>query len=71
VIGVLTSAVATFYYLRIVAAMWMRPAEQGAPAIRLTGALSTLLVVLVVGTIALGVLPAAPLTFASAAAALP
>jgi NADH-quinone oxidoreductase subunit N len=70
VIGVLTSVVATFYYLRIIAAMWMRPAEQGAPPIRMTGALGTLLVVLVIGTIALGILPAGPLGFASAAAAL-
>jgi NADH-quinone oxidoreductase subunit N len=69
VIGVLTSAVATFYYLRVIAAMWMRPAEQGAPAIRVTGMLGALLVVLVVGTIALGVLPAAPLGLAAAAAA--
>src|SRR6185369_14605768 len=45
VVGVLTSAVATFYYLRIIAAMWMRPADAGAPAIRLTGALSTVLIV--------------------------
>jgi len=71
VIGVLTSAVATFYYLRIIAAMWMRPADKSAPPIHLTGALSTLLVVLVIGTIALGVFPAGPLGFASAAAALP
>jgi NADH-quinone oxidoreductase subunit N len=71
VIGVLTSAVATFYYLRIVAAMWMRPADKSAPPIHLTGALSTLLVVLVIGTIALGVFPAGPLGFASAAAAVP
>jgi NADH-quinone oxidoreductase subunit N len=68
VIGVLTSAVATFYYLRIIAAMWMRPAEKSAPPIHLTGVLSTLLVVLVIGTIALGVFPAGPLGFASAAA---
>jgi NADH-quinone oxidoreductase subunit N len=71
VIGVLTSAIATFYYLRIIAAMWMRPAEPGAPPIQLTGLLSTLLVVLVIGTIGLGILPAAPLTLATAAAALP
>jgi len=71
VIGVLTSAVATFYYLRVIAAMWMRPAEGTLPEVRVTRALATLLVILVVGTLALGIAPAGPLTLATAAAALP
>jgi NADH-quinone oxidoreductase subunit N len=72
VVGVLTSAVATFYYLRIVVAMYMRPADAapGAPPIRMTGLLSALLVILMVATVALGVLPAGPLGFAAAAAAV-
>lgn len=70
VIGVLTSVVATFYYLRIIAAMWMRPVGALSPAIRVTSTLSTLLVILVVGTLALGILPAGPLGFATAASAL-
>jgi NADH-quinone oxidoreductase subunit N len=70
VIGVLTSAIATFYYLRIIVAMYMRPSEGAALPLRTSGALSALLVVLVVATIALGVLPAGPLGFAAAAAAI-
>ncbi|HEY3078424.1 MAG TPA: NADH-quinone oxidoreductase subunit N [Chloroflexota bacterium] len=70
VVGVLTSALATFYYLSIIVAMYMRPAEGAALPLRVSGALSALLVVLVVATIALGVLPAGPLGFAAAAAAI-
>jgi NADH-quinone oxidoreductase subunit N len=70
VIGVLTSAIATFYYLRIIVAMYMRPSESGTLSLRPSGALSALLVVLVVATVALGVLPAGPLGFAAAAAAI-
>jgi NADH-quinone oxidoreductase subunit N len=70
VIGVLTSVIATFYYLRIIAAMWMRPASVGAMPIRVTTALSTVLVVLLIGTLALGIIPAGPLGFAATAAAL-
>ncbi|HEV8638381.1 MAG TPA: NADH-quinone oxidoreductase subunit N [Chloroflexota bacterium] len=70
VIGVLTSAIATFYYLRIVVAMYMRPVEAATLPLRMSGTLSALLVVLLVATVALGVLPAGPLGFAAAAAAI-
>ncbi len=69
VIGMLTSAVATFYYLRIIVAMYMRPPTAEVLPIRLTGLLSGVIVVLVVATIALGVFPAGPLGLATAAAA--
>jgi NADH-quinone oxidoreductase subunit N len=70
VIGMLTSAVATFYYLRIIVAMYMRPAAAGAVPLRVTGVLSAVIVVLVVATIALGVIPAGPLSLAAAASPL-
>jgi NADH-quinone oxidoreductase subunit N len=37
VITVLNAAVAAFYYLRVVVYMWMRPAPEGAPEVRVGG----------------------------------
>ena len=69
VIGVLTSVIATFYYLRIVVAMYMRsPADEPMP-IRISSVLGTVIVVLVIATITLGVFPSIPLNFATAASA--
>ncbi len=69
VIGVLTSVIATFYYLRIIVAMFMRPAATEPMAIRISSVLGAVIVILVIATIALGVFPAGPLSFASAASA--
>ncbi|TAK25544.1 MAG: NADH-quinone oxidoreductase subunit N [Chloroflexota bacterium] len=69
IVGVITSAIATFYYLRIVVAMYFRGPAPAPIALRTTGALTGLIVVLAIGTIALGVLPAGPLGFAASAVA--
>ncbi|MBI2939953.1 MAG: NADH-quinone oxidoreductase subunit N [Chloroflexi bacterium] len=61
IIGVLTSAVATFYYLRVIVAMYMSaPAEEPAPApaLRVPGPLLALLVIALVATFGLGIFPA-------------
>jgi NADH-quinone oxidoreductase subunit N len=69
IIGVLTSAVATFYYLKLIVAMYMRPAELGSSGIRVPGSVALVLVVAIILTIQMGVLPGFPL--GAAAAALP
>jgi NADH-quinone oxidoreductase subunit N len=66
IIGVLTSAVATFYYLKLIVAMYMRPSEDGALAIRVPASLGLVLVVAVLLTIQMGVLPSFPLSLAAA-----
>src|SRR3970282_2870130 len=58
VIGVLNSAVAAYYYLRVIVSMYMREPE-GAPTVRapsFAGALA--LVVALWGVIQLGIMPA-------------
>jgi NADH-quinone oxidoreductase subunit N len=57
VIGVLTSAVATFYYLKLIVAMYMRPGERGELRVPVPASVALILVVAVVLTIQLGVLP--------------
>jgi NADH-quinone oxidoreductase subunit N len=67
VIGVLNSAVAAYYYLRLIVYMYMREPE-GAPTVfapSLSGALA--LVVALWGVVQLGVLPAPFLDLAQAA----
>jgi NADH-quinone oxidoreductase subunit N len=66
IIGVLTSAVATFYYLKLIVAMYMRPAESGTPALHVPTSLALVLVVAIVLTIQMGVLPGFPLNAAHA-----
>jgi NADH-quinone oxidoreductase subunit N len=66
IIGVLTSAVATFYYLKLIVAMYMRPSESGALAVRVPASLGLVLVVAVLLTIQMGVLPSFPLSIAAA-----
>lgn len=69
VLGLLTSAVAAYYYLRIVVVMYMRePAEAAAGLPPLRGALSIALWVSAIGTLWLGIFPSMVLDFARRAA---
>jgi len=70
VILVLTSVVSFGYYLRIVTAMYMRPAEEGetAPAAQVSVPLAVGLAVCAIGTLLLGVAPGAVLQTAQAIA---
>ncbi len=67
IIGVLTSAVATFYYLKLIVAMYMRPAESGAPMLRVPASLALVLVVAIILTLQMGIIPGFPLNAAHAA----
>ncbi|MFA9432706.1 NADH-quinone oxidoreductase subunit N [Egicoccus sp. AB-alg2] len=53
----INSVIAFFYYLRIVKGMWMDPAREGLPALQPGFQLSLVVLVLMVGTVVLGVLP--------------
>lgn len=56
VIGVLNSAVSLYYYLRIVVFMWFKGEAAGSPVV-IGPAMTIVLVVTVVATIAIGVYP--------------
>ncbi len=66
IIGVLTSAVATFYYLKLIVAMYMHPADPDTSTIRVPGSLALIVVVAVMLTIQMGILPVFPLNAAEA-----
>ncbi|HUX86195.1 MAG TPA: NADH-quinone oxidoreductase subunit N, partial [Chloroflexota bacterium] len=70
VIGVLTSIVATFYYLKVIAAMYMRPSAAGVQAVRVPASLVLILIVAVLFTLQMGILPTFPLNPAQAVLAL-
>ena len=53
----LNSVIAFFYYLRLVWLMWMGDAPAGVPAVQPSVQLAGVVVVLVLGTVVLGVLP--------------
>jgi NADH-quinone oxidoreductase subunit N len=57
VIGLLNSAVAAYYYLGVVVAMWMQPEAEGAGPARTGFGVRTALVVSTVATLALGIYP--------------
>jgi NADH-quinone oxidoreductase subunit N len=59
VVGVLTSAIAAFFYLRVIVAMWLQDPEPGAAPLGPSPALVAGLAVSAVVTIALGVWPQA------------
>ncbi|MGH2460100.1 MAG: NADH-quinone oxidoreductase subunit N [Chloroflexota bacterium] len=61
IIGVLTSAVATFYYLKLIAAMYMRPSREGAASVRVPASVALIVLVAVIFTLQMGILPAFPL----------
>jgi NADH-quinone oxidoreductase subunit N len=68
VIGVLNSAVAAYYYLRLIVFMYMREPVEGPPTVLVPSVAGSLaLVVSVWGVVQLGVLPAPLLSLAQAA----
>ena len=71
VLGLLTSAVAAYYYLRILVMMYFRePGEAALNAEPLTPAFSAALVLPAIGTLVLGIFPGWVLEFAGKSAAL-
>src|SRR5215469_5224348 len=57
IIGVINSAIAAYYYLRIIVVMYMREAREEVPVLPVSRSLGAALVVCLVATIYLGVLP--------------
>ncbi|HVP50594.1 MAG TPA: NADH-quinone oxidoreductase subunit N [Terriglobales bacterium] len=71
IIAVVNSAIASYYYLRIIVLMYMRDAQQPAPPLEGVGMpLGIALTLTVAATIYLGVLPGRVLDYASRGAAL-
>lgn len=71
VLGLLNSAVAAYYYLRILVVMYMRePSEAASAAEPLTTGLRLALVLPALGTFFLGIFPSAVLNFAGKSAVL-
>ena len=65
VLGLLNSAVAAYYYLKIIAAMYMQDPATDAPELqKLPGATQVALVLPAIGTVFLGVFPSSVLDFA-------
>jgi NADH-quinone oxidoreductase subunit N len=62
---VVNSVIAFFYYLRVVRTMWMDAAPAGLPRLQPGFNLSAVVVVLMVGTVVLGVLPGLVTGFSS------
>ncbi len=69
VIGVLNSAISLYYYVRVVVSMWLTKPDEGVVPFRLSPALAAVLVLMVIGTLALGVYPQALFEFAADSAA--
>jgi NADH-quinone oxidoreductase subunit N len=69
VIGVINSALSLYYYVRIVVFMWITESETDTPAPGLSPALTAVLVVAVLGTVALGIYPRALFDLAAYSAA--
>jgi NADH-quinone oxidoreductase subunit N len=71
VLGLLNSAVAAYYYLRILVMMYMRePAEAAANVESLTPGMRAALILPAIGTLVLGIFPTWVLEFAGKSAAL-
>lgn len=64
IIGVINSAIAAYYYLRIIVYMYMREPREGVPVMRIPAALGFSLAISLIATIYLGVLPGRVLDFA-------
>ena len=69
IIGVLNSAVASYYYLRLIVVMYMREAREEVPVAPIPVGLGAALAISLVATIYLGVLPGRLLDYAARAAA--
>jgi NADH-quinone oxidoreductase subunit N len=71
VLGLLNSAVAAYYYLRLLVTMYFREPVEGAAEVEpLTPAFRVALILPAVGTLALGLFPGWVLEFASKSAAM-
>ena len=64
IIGVLNSAVAAYYYLRVIVYMYMREPEREGPVVPMTTAVGLSLAISAIATIYLGVLPNRVLQYA-------
>jgi NADH-quinone oxidoreductase subunit N len=69
IIGVINSAIAAYYYLRIIVVMYMREGREDIPVLEIPVGLGTALVLSLAATIYLGVLPGRVLGFAQRSAA--
>jgi NADH-quinone oxidoreductase subunit N len=68
IIGVINSAVAAYYYLRVIVVMYMREPREQAPLAAVPAGLGTALAVTLVLTIYLGILPGRVLNYAQRSA---
>jgi NADH-quinone oxidoreductase subunit N len=68
VIGVLNSALSLYYYVRVVVFMWITQGA-AAPVLRISGAITAVLIVTVAGTLVFGIYPRALFDFARVSAA--
>lgn len=68
VLGVLNSAIASYYYLRVVVVMYMREPVTDAPVERVPGSISFVLGLTAVATFYLGIFPGLVLQFATRSA---
>jgi NADH-quinone oxidoreductase subunit N len=57
IIGVVNSAIASYYYLRLIVVMYMREGDDSMPAVRVPISVSAALIIAAVATIYLGVMP--------------
>jgi NADH-quinone oxidoreductase subunit N len=64
IIGVINSAIAAYYYLRIIIYMYMRDERGDVPVTRVPPSLAVGLAICLIATIYLGVLPARVLGYA-------
>ena len=64
IIGVINSAIAAYYYLRVIVYMYMRPERTEAPVARIPAGLGIGLAISLIATIYLGVLPSRVLDYA-------
>jgi len=69
IIGVLNSAVASYYYLRLIVVMYMREARKEVPVSPVPVGLGMALAISLIATIYLGVLPGRVLDYAARTAA--
>jgi len=69
IIGVLNSAVASYYYLRLIVVMYMREAREDVPVLPVPAGLGAALAISLAVTIYLGVLPGRVLDYAARTAA--
>ncbi len=70
ILGVVNSAVAAYYYLRVVAVMYMRDPVTEAPCERVPGSVTLVLALTALATFYLGIFPGAVLEFATRSAAM-